>query len=1331
MIKASCKQISLVMIFGVLSAWTCFLFAQNSITGVADGRVEDRSGKPVAGATIRATYNATGKVLGVTSRADGSYRITNLAPGEYTLSCEHPDYVSSREGPMYIRVNAINPIGVPPFVLIPKTTPSPLSAKAMADAQAKAKLAKSKAEEQARASAAATARSKEAAAARAKADADLIAKVEEEKRIKAESERKAAEERRLRAEAELKARAEAERRAQAEAQALAEAEAQAKLDAELAAKAEADIKVQSAELTAIPTAPIEVRPPGLVQDTRVIRLVQSATPMRGGNFTEGQIQALPLSGIRTFDDLALLIPGVSEPPEAIGQTAGPGIGAGVGSSGQFSVNGMRSRANNFTVDGSDNNDQDVAVRRQGFLSLLPQSIESIQEFQVSTLLWDEELGRNLGSQVNAVSKTGSTQVHGQAYGFINDSRLNARNFFDYTPHSSGEKNPFTRLQTGVALAGPIVRDRTHFFFSYEHQKINALKEEHFAAPTLQERTFLGALSEYKIITSPDSDNSYFDYFVTEGATPLGANLLSLYPLPNNAKGPFGIHNFSSILPASGGGDIFSAKITHQFTQRHSLSGRYNFTGDNRELPSIKRAIGSTLDSDARNQNLSLIFDSTFSGSLANQVRFSYGRTRLSFDQHPGNAFYIDRYTESEILSQRKGTSNTPQPLTVNANPGPLGELIVRPFSPVGIEAFLFPQGRVNNTYQFADTFSKMWQKHTVKFGADIRRVQLDSRLDRNYRPRIVVNNGVLTTVEASDPADANSSFLYGLDFANIGLVPSILQVLTRDAPDSAIDLRFTEFNFFINDNFRVRPNLTLDFGLRYEHNTVPTEADGIIESALTLENLPPALATDACGDKCAEILPYYTNAVDAYADVLAGRSKMYDPDSNNFGLHVGFAWDPSGSGKTSVRGGYGIYYDTILGSVVSQSRNVFPNEFPFLSDTTFFGNDGINANNLFWFSSAGGVPFLKEGSANQIGGSPDDFAALVGNLLYATQAGGLSFTLPEKELRTPYVQQWHLSLERAFGDFVVSAAYVGTKGTKLSRMLTPNGGSSVTPQQMLLNAGSTQVLNYDNVNNPTINQRSILSRRDPRLGAYQAFANSANSIYHSLQLETRRRFAGNYSLTASYVWSHAIDDVSDIIATAGSPALPQDVFNLQAERGNAAYDVRHRFAASFIVDLPFFKGRTGSASALLGGWQISSIVMARTGQPFTLLVPFDANQDGNLSDRPSTTQGLTFFDNHQQRRIGQTADDVTGFFTMESASNGSVGRNTVFADGLVNWDVAIRKSFSITENRRLDFRTEFFNLLNRANFAIPVATIGDPGFGLSTNTITNSRMIQFALKFVF
>src|SRR5262245_9412214 len=191
-------------------------------------------------------------------------------------------------------------------------------------------------------------------------------------------------------------------------------------------------------------------PPPTVADTEVRASINTLDARRSGSFSEVEVVSLPLGSIsltRTFDELALLLPGVAPPPQTLGSVAGPGVGAGVGSAGQFSVNGLRSRANNFTVDGSDNNDEDIGVRRQGFVALIPQPIESVREYQAITLLAPAQFGRNLGAVVNAVSKAGGAEIHGTLYGFFNSSQLNARNFFDYA-----DGNAETSLRAGVNLS---------------------------------------------------------------------------------------------------------------------------------------------------------------------------------------------------------------------------------------------------------------------------------------------------------------------------------------------------------------------------------------------------------------------------------------------------------------------------------------------------------------------------------------------------------------------------------------------------------------------------------------------------------------------------------------------------------------------------------------------------------------------------------------------------------------------------------------------------------------------------------------------------------------
>ena len=1086
-------------------------------------------------------------------------------------------------------------------------------------------------------------------------------------------------------------------------------------------------------------------------------LVNTNDPTRRGNFTREQVETLPLGGTtdtRTFDELALLVSGVAPAPYVPG-VRGPGVGFGIGTAGQFSVNGARARSNNFTVDGSDNNDPDVGVRRQGFVALIPQSIESVQEFQLSTLLWDAEAGRNVGAQVNAVSKSGGNEYHGQLYGFFTDSALNARNAFDFTGGASGDEAPYTRLQAGFVFSGPIKRDETQFFVSYERLEINAAVEQHFSTPRANQRRFLG-LDAFSVLRPfPVPEFAEIRYETALGATPIGRNLLSFYPLPNNPQGPYGANNYTETLPASGNGNIFSFKVTHRFNDDNILNARYNFTDDDRVLPAVNRAIRSTINSEAQTHNVSVIFDTALSPTLFNQARFSYGRTELDFPEHPLGPFLF-RSSSVEAVATPGGV------VGFTSDTFPIGQLHIEPFSPVGVDVFTFPQGRKNNTFQFADSLSWTVGSHAMKFGADIRHNMLDSFQDRNYRPLVSFSNGVqafgLLTVTGDedfpfgfDPLSALLP-LSGIQLATVGTPSSLFQVITLGPPDSSIDLRFTEYNFFFNDTWRIRSNFVLDYGVRYEYNSVPSEADNKIEDALTLTNAPAPGGSQFDTPLRSFV---YNQAVNSLSTLLDGRTSIYDNDPNNFGPHVGFAWDPWGNGRTSVRAGYGVYFDSILGAVVSQSRNVFPNEVPINVNPAFLGADVFNLPNpaVLALRDAQGnvlVNLIAPGSVNQFGGSDADFPALIGQTVLQLQGtGGISVTLPAKDLATPYVQQWHLTLEQQFlGDYAVSVGYVGTKGTKLTRLVTPNLGPNVTP--FLPTAVAVPGTPYEEGSPLIVADRvaSIISPRpDPFLGAVQIFENSASSSYHALQVEARKRYSSGYTFTFAYTWSHAIDDLSDLFPIAGAPNLPQNTFDLRQERGDANFDVRHRFAASFIWDLPIYRDNAGadvgSAEWFLGGWQISTLAQGNTGQPFTLAVPFDSNLDGNLTDRPLSTTGLTFVDEHGPIRVTAPDDplvaDYVGLtfaFTEDGipilfGADGAVGRNTVRADGIVNWDLALNKRFRFTETQGLEFRTEVFNLLNRTNYGIPIRTLFNPGFGSSVETALPNRIIQFALKYSF
>jgi len=1145
----------------------------------------------------------------------------------------------------------------------------------------------------------------------------------------------------------------------------------------------------------------------------LVQPLESSNYSRYFNFNASAIEALPLSGTRRIDDLALLLPGVAPAPATFGKV-GPSFSPTVGTAGQFASNGLRSRENNFTVDGSDNNDEDLGVRRQGFVALFPQTIESVAEFQVITLLADARFGRSIGGQVNALSKYGQSQFHGTAYGFVTGSLFMARDFFDLTRNSYqgeareriplttngrlegspvrldlgagaisglhainglgfqanpiGGEDSFTRANAGFVFGGPIPRTKGFIFTSFERQTVHSGQETHFAVPTLQQR----GLFERGDKGLGSTENAAYP------ASLEGNAIFSLYPFPNNPLGPYGPNTFTQNLPADGLSKQFSVKGDYQFKTAHMLTFRYNYTSENSVLPSTGGALFSSLRPQIKTYNGALFFNTTFS-KWWNTFRSSFGRTNATFDEVrdpmllPASEFSNYSFLLNAPLFLNLSSPQSEQPRLVSASSseglrqlgllglsadtlttdkinGPLGQLKIAGFSPLGIDVFRFPQRRFHSTVQFADTMTLVRGKHTIMVGFDLRRVYLNSTVERNVRP-LVVFHGIRRIPESEIPVNQPCGGIFGCPAAGPLTIPDVddvfsgttlaaagspvgvFRTLTAD-PDLGLKLRRTNGEYFIQNEFRYKPNLQLHFGARIAGSPLPKDVDQRFLSAFNFDELTrQALEVRSrpnCDARCQAIV----NSLQRTFPANFGSTFGADP--SEFDPRFGFAWSPSWASKMVLRGGVGAYSSTFPAIIINEARNVFPGFLPLNLGRQTDVRDPFNPRGVL-------SRYLRDGSLNhlvQASGpnfNPISFLALDLRVLEPT----LAITVPGENLKNPSAYHWGITVERELAAQTVGTlSYAGTIGRKLLRVATPNFGayrSQLRFQGITAQPGQSPfplahiTLFYPGVqlSRDFTNAESFVPVPITRLEG------TANSRYHALQAELRKSYRQRFYCNVAFTYSHAIDEVSDFFDLGGAFALPQNSLQ-RSESGSANFDVRLRSVTTFAWDLPSFvgtKAAQGWKARVFQGWQLAGIYTAQTGQPFTVNSIVDSNLDGNATDRLATTQGLITDPFRGDRRIKLSVAPGLDLASLlaPTGHDGLVGRNTFRATGIQNLDLALVKKVPLGHNHTLLFRTEMFNAFNRAHFGIPVRILEHPSFGRSVSTALPPRTIQFALKYSF
>lgn len=1092
------------------------------------------------------------------------------------------------------------------------------------------------------------------------------------------------------------------------------------------------------------------------------------------------IEALPLAGMRSFDLLALLAPGIAKAPETIDRV-GPSFAPALGSDGSFVANGLRSRENNFTLDDGDDNDELVGIRRQGFIVPSSLAIEAIQEFQVISALPDARFGRATAGQVNVITKPSVGGFHGTAYGFFTDKALSANNYFDGStrnlpaqypvttlsgvpvlldgtalavPNPSPSAAPFSRLQSGATIGFNL--HKNYVFLSGEREVLKGKQEEHFAVPTVEQRGMFNAGATGLFVNGTPGFSD----------TLSGDAIFSLYPFPNDPMGPYGRNTYTAQLPDEGNGLRFSLKADHQFEQSPLWIGiRGNFTRER----SVRGATGGGIDSAItpyiKNYGFSVLLGGS-GQSQAHTFRFSTNGTVASLDKYsiqasgenanlllnvtrPGGAIpqvqYVSAASQAgaQILgSLGMGGVTTTLPIT-----GKFGQMVIDGFSPIGADPFSYPQERRNSTDQVSYTGSVGRASSTYSFGAELRRRRVETRIVQDTLPLIrfsgLQSSALSNTSALSTPNGVpDMTKLSGTTLAAMGVPNAVLQTLLDLRPQSAAaplgfvpvpTLQLNQGSFFFQHERQLHSTLRIVAGLRVDLASVSDVASTSNRVHSVLYNHQQLLddaqaAESSCGTRCSGLTATIAQAFNANSFAVTPGNRF------SLGPRLGAAWTPIPGKPWSIRGGVGVYAGEIQFFAANDARQGFNTFIPLnLTNFSIVSNQGTFLFNLAnplvrQLSSGLNVFSPTVGSLNGITVNP--FVLMTQGLFNLSSLGlqptlpSLALIEPSDRLRNPYSIQYSIGTEIEQHGFSVSLSYVGTRGIKLLRLDTPNGG--VDRGAVRLDGASIA-----NSGIPSIRGQLLppvlqgLSGGSLTL-APTLYESTANSLYNSVQLEVRRHYHRGLQFSTALTYSRANDDSSDVTYLLGAFPLPQDSKN-RSEWSRSNFDVPLRFVSSFVWDVMPHQHRR-----LFRGWQMSGISLIESGQPFTVNSTIDVNQDGNLTDRLNTPSGIVQSSGGNPITVLRLAPGVSRQSLLApGGQSGSVGRNTFRAPTITNLDLALSRAIELSDNRQIVIRCEGFNILNIPQFGIPQRLLEAPSFGQEVRTTAPARMLQLALKFSF
>jgi hypothetical protein len=950
-------------------------------------------------------------------------------------------------------------------------------------------------------------------------------------------------------------------------------------------------------------------------------LLETDTSTRGQVIQSQQIRELPLNK-RDYTQLVLLAPGTTYNPD---QRLG----------GAISINGNRTLQNDYQLDGVDNNSHATSFRGDRVDVMLP-SVDAVEEFRVQSNAYSAEYGHSAGAVVNVTIKGGSNQFHGAAWEFFRNDDLDAHG---WTPTLGGIKPEVRFNLFGANVGGPIRKEKTFFFVNYEgdRERNGVIFQATAATLPLQQGDFsnppAGLGSTLKVVpVDPNSGAPFPGAMIPKSRwSPVAARILAYpqFPVPNAAPlittpGAY-INTVANRVQA----DKFDIRIDHYLSSKWRLFGRYSFSDSTtfRPAPFNGYAEGSNNDQfgNTLTRGQSAVVGSTVNVSTNTLLDLRIGYTRLGANVFPPN---FGSPSSTDLL----GIPNMPQGPKINAG--------WPKFNISGLSAFgsttSQPQYQIPNTYLASGVLSLQRGAHSIRAGTDITYIQT----------AILDVSAVRGTFNFSNTWTGNP---WG-DFL-LGLPASYTQTSLFVAYN-----RNQIYNFFVQDDYRILPNLTLNLGLRYEYGTP------IYEKYNRLSNYDLA-----------------TGKLLLATDPGAPSGSLVNGDHTNFAPRVGLAW--TAMPRLVVRAAYGMFYQHTF----RQGReNLLAENPPFLHDLTRSQGPGSPA-------------FVTLDS-----GPPPNFFATALPTDQAVRGN-------DPNLRAGNVQQWNLTLQYALAkDWIFEAGYVGNRGTHLSRFWNANQPSVAGPSGTL-----------------------AARRPNPGFGDVEYMDSGGSSFYNSFQTRLEKRFSNGLTLLHSFTYARGLDNVGAWNDPNGS-LYPQDAYNFANEKALAENIVKLSSVASWVYETPFGRNRrflrsaTPLADAFLGGWEIDGIWNWRTGLPLTIASPACANcaMGGDRSIRADVVPGVS----PSAGNPGPSAWFNPAAFVAQTTPYGTVGRDTVWAPGMQQWDLGFAKRFTLSERRYFQFRGELFNAFNQVNLKMPAATAGAAGFGTITAALPG-RNVQFGLKF--